>query len=152
AGLLFSAASISLLLLVAVVGQVAQSDEVWNKLHRLWTGPRSEIAVVSASYGLNCRTFAVPAPFSNRAAPGNVTSSVKRACDTADRCEFFVDAGRIGDPVNSCGKDFSVEYRCTGSEVVHSAYLPAEAHGNRIILNCAEPRPDAATQKQTNPN
>jgi peptidoglycan/LPS O-acetylase OafA/YrhL len=140
AGLLFSAASISLLLLVAVAGQAAQSGEVWRNLHRLWVGPGPEIAVVSASYGLNCRTFVVPAPFSNRAAPGNVTSAVKRACDARDRCEFFVDAGRIGDPVNSCGKDFSVEYRCTGSEVVHSAYLPAEAHGHRLTLDCMEPR------------
>jgi hypothetical protein len=69
-----------------------------------------------------------------------VTSAVKRACDARDRCEFFVDAARIGDPVNSCGKDFSVEYRCTGSEVVQRAYLPGEAHGHRLILNCTEPK------------
>jgi peptidoglycan/LPS O-acetylase OafA/YrhL len=139
-GILFSAASISLLLLVAVGGQAAHSDQVWSKMHRLWVGNRAEIAVVSASYGLSCRSFAVPPPSSNRAAPGNVTSVVKRACDSRDRCEFFVNAARIGDPVSDCAKDFSVEYRCTGSEVVHRAYLPPEAHGHRLTLNCTEPR------------
>ena len=49
---------------------------------------------------------------------------------------FEVDVARIGDPVNGCGKDFSVEYKCTGSEAMKSAYLPPEAYGKRVILEC----------------
>ena len=134
--LVFASAWIAALLLVALAGQAARSDQVWGTVHRLWVGDRPEIAVVSASYGLNCRTFSVQAPFVNLAAPGNVTRAVKRACDTRERCEFLVAAGKIGDPVNGCGKDFSVGYRCTGSEALYSSYVPGEADGKRLTLDC----------------
>jgi hypothetical protein len=34
------------------------------------------------------------------------------------------------------GKDFSVEYRCTVSEAVKLTFLPPEAHGKSLILDC----------------
>jgi peptidoglycan/LPS O-acetylase OafA/YrhL len=135
--LVFSVAATSLLASIAVIGETARSDAVWNKLHRLWFGNQPEIGIVSATYGLSCQDYLEPAPFSNSVAPGNATNYVKRACDARQRCDLRVDAARMGDPANSCAKDFSVEYRCTGSEALKSAFLPPEAQGKRLILDCA---------------
>jgi hypothetical protein len=135
----FTFAAISLLAVIAVVGQAARSDAVWNRMHRLWFGNRPEIGVVSATYGLNCKGFPVPAPFPNLAAPGNVTRAVKRACDARQRCEFLVDTAKIGDPANGCGKDFLVEYKCGETGPVKSAFLPPEAYGKKVFLSCDPP-------------
>jgi len=67
----FSFAAILLLAAVAVAGQVARSDAVWNRMHRFWLGGRPEIEVVSATYGLNCKNISPPTPMVNLAAPGN---------------------------------------------------------------------------------
>jgi len=112
-GLLFSFGAMSILALIVVGGQAARSDAVWSKLHRLRYGDRTEISIVSATYGLNCKGYPERAPFTNWGAPGNVTKSVERACNLRQRCVYMVDTSTIGDPANGCGKDFSVEYRCT---------------------------------------
>src|ERR1700737_2633126 len=98
--------------------------------------PLSALCAVSATYGLNCKDFSVPAPFPNLAKLGNVTRPVERECNSRERCNFLVDITRIGDPANGCGKDFSVEYRCTGSDPVKSVFLPPEAQGKSVILDC----------------
>jgi peptidoglycan/LPS O-acetylase OafA/YrhL len=137
----FTMAAIGALAVTAVMGHAAQSDGLWNKARWLWVGSRPEIEVVSASYGLSCKDFKVPASAKNTVAEGNVTKILKRACDMSDQCEFLVDAQRIGDPAQGCGKDFSVEYRCTTSQSLRSVYHPGEAHGKRVTLSCrADPR------------
>ncbi len=140
----FSLAAISLLASIAVVGQLARSATVWNKLHRLWVGDRPEVAIVSATYGLNCQDFPVPAPFPKTVAPGNVTNYVKRACDARQRCDLQIDVSRMGDPANGCGKDFSVEYKCSGSETLKSEFLPPEAHGKSLVLDCTPAKEQGA--------
>jgi len=137
ARVIFSSTAISSLVLIVVAGQAAQSDVLWGRVHRLWFGNRTEIEIVSATYGLNCKGFPVPAPFPNLAMPGNVTKPVERACNSRENCIFSVDVSRIGDPANGCGKDFSVEYRCTGSETLKLAFIPPEADGKSLILDCA---------------
>jgi hypothetical protein len=132
----FSFAAIVLLASIAVIGQEARSLTVWSKVHRLWVGDRPEIEVLSATFGLNCQNAKIPAPYPNLVAPGNVTNAVKRTCDATGRCEYRVNISTIGDPANGCGKDFSVEYKCTGSEVVKLAFLPREAEGKSLILEC----------------
>jgi peptidoglycan/LPS O-acetylase OafA/YrhL len=132
----FSFAAILLLAAAAVAGQAARSDAVWNRIHRFWFGGRPEIEVVSATYGLNCKNVSLPAPMVNLAAPGNVTKVVKHACDGRQRCEFLVNTARIGDPVNGCGKDFLIDYRCGGSEAIKSVFLPPEAYGKKALLSC----------------
>jgi len=132
----FSLAAIGALAIVAVTGQVARSDLVWSKLHRLWVGMRSEIDVVSATYGLNCKEVALPAPFANTVAEGNATKFVKRVCDGQDQCRFRVDASRLGDPAGGCGKDFFIESRCTITEIKRSGFVAGEANGKDLTLSC----------------
>ena len=122
--------------LLALVVAARRTDAVWQRVYQLWYGNGPKIFVASATYGLNCKSFAVPAPFPNRALPGNATEVVERACNLLQQCNFRVDASRLGDPANSCGKDFSVEYRCTGSDTIKSASLPPEADGKSVILDC----------------
>jgi hypothetical protein len=144
----FSIAAIGALAVTAVVGHAAQSDGLWKKARWLWVGTRAEIEVVSASYGLSCKDFKVPAGARNTVAEGNVTKLLKRACDMSDECEFLVDAQRIGDPAQGCGKDFSVEYRCTDSPASRSRYMPGEAHGARVALSC---RPESLDKEAAPP-
>jgi len=136
ARLAFSVSVLTLLGLIAVVGQAARTDYVATALRRLWFGDRPEISIGTASYGLNCRNFPVPAPHPNTVGLGNASTAMRTACNGRQRCEYAVDISRIGDPANSCGKEFLVEYRCTGSQVVKTAFLPAEAHGKTLTLDC----------------
>lgn len=135
--LTFSFSASVLLLAVALVGEAGRSDAAWAKLHRLWYGDRSEIKVLSATYGLNCKGFPVPAPASNNVERGNATESMAQACNLRQHCNFYVDVLRIGDPANGCGKDFTVQYECTRSDVVKSLFLPPEANGKSLNLDCA---------------
>jgi peptidoglycan/LPS O-acetylase OafA/YrhL len=130
-------ASVALALaVVAVTGQAAQSERVAAYVHRLLYHNRSEVVVVSSSYGVNCRAFAVAPPPINSAAPGNVTDKIKQYCRFSAKCDIVVDVNWLGDPAGGCGKDFNVEYRCTGRPEVKTGYLPAEAHGKHIVLEC----------------
>jgi hypothetical protein len=84
---------------------------VQDALHRLRTGYRPEIAIISASYGLNCRKAQTWPPFVNSAAEGNAAKPIKQICNGTDLCQLRVDVAMFGDPVNGCAKDFSVQYR-----------------------------------------
>ena len=104
---------------------------------------RPEISVVTATYGLNCRDFSVPPGFTKWTSPGNVTDPVRQACNGRVQCSYLVEASKIGDPANGCGKDFSVEYICTrslgasvGSQATKTEFLSAEASGKTVNLTC----------------
>jgi peptidoglycan/LPS O-acetylase OafA/YrhL len=130
-------ASVALALaVVAVTGEAAQSERLAAYVHRLLYHNRSEVVVVSASYGLNCRTFAVAPPATNSATPGNVTDKIRRYCRFSAQCDVVVDVNWLGDPAGGCGKDFSVEYQCTGRPEVRTGYIPDEANGKHIVLEC----------------
>src|SRR5262249_46350782 len=67
----------------------------------------SEIRVVEATYGFNCREFGLSAGQEARVKKGNATTSVAQTCGEAKgSCQFKVDVGRLGDPVPGCQKDF----------------------------------------------
>ena len=101
-------------------------------------GNQSEIEIVAATYGMNCKSFPEHDPYRNTVARGNVTSQARATCDMATRCTLHVEIPPAGDPANGCGKDFSVEYRCTGSENVKSASVPGEALGKTLELECGD--------------
>jgi peptidoglycan/LPS O-acetylase OafA/YrhL len=132
----FSAATIMLLVTIAIAGELAQSETVWRMVHRLWVGNRSEIEIISATYGMNCKDFPEPAPFRNLVSPGNATAGLRRICDGHLRCDPRVSLALAGDPANGCGKDFSLEYSCSGSAGIRKAYLPGEALGKVLELEC----------------
>jgi peptidoglycan/LPS O-acetylase OafA/YrhL len=135
------ASALAAIVMLVAVGQAARSEYFAAKFHRLWYGQRSEISVVVASYGLNCAKFIVPAPFPKTTTPGNVSAALKRACDGRQYCDYTIDVSSIGDPANSCGKDFSVEYACSGSPGTKLAYLAAEANGKAVTLVCQSEPP-----------
>ena len=132
---------------IACLGQVARSEYVGLKVHRFWFGDRPEISIVTATYGLNCRDFTVPAEFPKWTTPGNVTRALRQDCDGRAQCNYVVDASTIGDPANGCAKDFSVEYFCVTSQKVkaelqqtRTEFISAEANGKITTLKCAGPR------------
>jgi peptidoglycan/LPS O-acetylase OafA/YrhL len=132
----YSGLALSGLLMIAFVGQAARSEQLMVNLHRFLNGQRPEVEVISASYGTNCREFPVRAPFPNLASPGNATVPTRQACNGKTECDLEVSVDRFGDPANGCGKDFLVEYRCSGRPNTLSGYLPGEADGKHILLQC----------------
>ena len=95
------------------------------------------IHVVSATYGGNCQDFVTPAQAPNWARPGNVTSALAAACDSAkSNCLFKIDVHKLGDPANGCGKEFVALWRCGTEQAVHEFYLPAEADKRTVLLIC----------------
>jgi peptidoglycan/LPS O-acetylase OafA/YrhL len=141
--MVFTSSMIVVLAAIACLGQVARSEYVGLKVHRFWFGDRPEISIVSATYGLNCRDFSVPAEFPKSTTPGNVTRALKQDCDGRAQCNYVVDVSRIGDPANGCGKDFSVEYFCitarkakVESRQTRTEFISAEANGKIATLTC----------------
>jgi peptidoglycan/LPS O-acetylase OafA/YrhL len=132
----YTMAGLALLPTVAVVGQAMRSETVQAELHRLITGSRPEIEVVSASYGANCLGFQVAAPFSNLAAVGNATGPARQICNGRQSCDLEVSLRRFADPVHGCGKEFSVTYRCAAGEPTRSAFASAEAMDKHVLLQC----------------
>src|SRR4051794_3565223 len=63
-----------------------------------WSLPpnASEIRILEATYGLNCRDFAVPAGRINEVRPGNATAMVLETCGKATgSCSFAVNVGGL---------------------------------------------------------
>jgi hypothetical protein len=75
---------------LALTGQAATSGALMTYISQIRTRDRPEIAVVSASYGLNCRTFPVVPPSLNSVSQGNATTLVARACTHSDSCDLVV--------------------------------------------------------------
>lgn len=97
-----------------------------------------EIRIVEATYGLNCKDFKVPAPAMNGVRLGNASEPVANSCmRVRGSCTYPVDVVRLGDPANSCAKDFSVKWRCGAESDIRQAYLPAEANGKSVAISCA---------------
>jgi hypothetical protein len=98
------------------------------------------IHVTEATYGDSCKDFTVPPGHANLAKPGNSTTAVAQACDTAkETCVFVVDTAKLGDPASGCGKDFSVSWRCGNDQKTHQFYLGPEAAGRSAVLMCPAP-------------
>jgi peptidoglycan/LPS O-acetylase OafA/YrhL len=134
----YTLAGLMLLPTLAVAGQAVRSEILMARLHRFWVGYRSEIEVVSATYGASCQGYPEPPPIQNLVAPGNATQPVRKVCDGSVECDFEVTLGRLGgDPANGCLKDFSVDYRCLGRASTRSAFIPAEALGRHVTLSCS---------------
>lgn len=87
------------------------------------------IEVLEATYGLNCRPAA-------DVEPGNATRKLGEVCNGTRSCDYRILVDILGDPANSCGKDFTVSWRCATAGPVHKANLSAEAHGKVAILAC----------------
>jgi hypothetical protein len=98
--------------------------------------PAGTIDVESATYGESCRSFVPPSPYINMFRPSNATGMIRDECRGKDHCDFKVDVSVIGDPVNGCGKDFSVRFRCNPGSPFRSQTLPAEANGKTVVLDC----------------
>ena len=97
----------------------------------------TQIHVVEATYGMNCKDYNVIPPGQNGVALGNVTAAVKRACEKMSReCKFDIDTGKLGDPANGCGKDFSVGWRCGSVEEIYEARAAAPADDKSVLLSC----------------
>jgi peptidoglycan/LPS O-acetylase OafA/YrhL len=148
-----SALVLSGLSMIACTGQVLRSDQLMARVHRFLNGEGPEIEVISASYGANCREFVMPAPLRNSASLGNATVETRRACNGKTECDLEVSTDRYGDPANGCGKDFSIEYRCSGrpDTGITSGYLPVEANGKRILLHCPAQVPIPAEDTRSQP-
>jgi hypothetical protein len=87
----------------------------------------SEIQIIDASYGLNCK---VPT--------GNATEDVSTECNhKSGTCNYSVDVAKLGDPAPGCGKDFFVEWRCGSILDARRASLEPEAHGKSLEIFCA---------------
>jgi hypothetical protein len=84
------------------------------------------IQVLSATYGGNCR-----APL------GNVTNSLRAACDGKELCSYRVDYLALNDPVPGCDKDYSATWRCGfDGQVVTTTAAPQTGYGPNLILSC----------------
>jgi hypothetical protein len=104
-----------------------------------WSLPpnASEIHILEATYGLNCRTFAVPAGQVNRVKPGNATSMALEICGKATgSCSLAIDVGRMGDPAPGCRKDFLLQWRCGDLEKARQLYVAEEANAKTAVATC----------------
>ena len=105
-------------------------------------GPNGTVAVLNATYGANC----------NARLAGDVTAAVADACDGKEACGYqlcicgyddcaAVPNACVPDPAQTCAKDFSVQWRCSGEApgVTRSAYMPAEADLSVVNISCGPP-------------
>lgn len=90
---------------------------------------RTGITAVSATYGANCG-----------AVEGNATASVTSDCLGKEQCEYSIDVYRLGDPAGGCGKDFTVNWQCTGETDLRSLYVEDEAGypAQTIQIGCGD--------------
>lgn len=86
--------------------------------------PPGTVEIVEATYGGNCG-----------AAGGNASKALVAECSGTQSCNYVVSVERLGDPAGGCGKDFSVRWRCSGTEPVQTASIPPEAGlGEKAVL------------------
>jgi peptidoglycan/LPS O-acetylase OafA/YrhL len=85
------------------------------------------VRVRSATYGASCGVRR-----------GNTTTTLRKACDGKDSCNYVVDVDVLGDPAPGCSKDFVVDYECAPDATRLAKNLPAEAGlGSPLLLSCA---------------
>jgi len=95
------------------------------------------IHIIEASYGLNCRGIETPAGY-NTVKTSNATQYAKRLADGKTRSEIPIDAAIIGDPANSCLKDFQIHWSCGDKAERFHKSVPGEANGKAVVLTCPE--------------
>jgi hypothetical protein len=130
-----------LLWVIGSAAVVATSFFVTMQLLDYWLTPDDPSAVVihvvDGTYGLSCKDFTPPSGKPNTVKAGNATASLVAVCDKAkSSCLYAVDATKIGDPANGCGKDFTATWRCGNDPKVNQFYLAVEAHGRSALLSC----------------
>jgi hypothetical protein len=102
--------------------------------------PPERIAIVEASYGLNCSAYRVTPPAINTVARGNWTRPVATACNgRATTCSFPVNVTDLGDPAPGCEKDFVVKWKCDGADRTNERTQAKEAHGKTVTISCPPP-------------
>jgi hypothetical protein len=91
------------------------------------TNIRRGIVIMEGTYGSNCAGESVK---------GNITDMLSCKCDGKKRIEFQVDVNELGDPAPGLEKDLSLVWRYAEDPRMtpHRFYLPAEAHGKRVII------------------
>jgi hypothetical protein len=129
------------ILLHILGGLVVVVAAFWLSLQVIdsWSDPpnASEIRIVDATYGLNCRDLAVPAGQVNRVRQGNATAAALELCGRATgNCSFPIDVNRLGDPAPGCRKDFFMLWRCGDIEKPRQLYIAEEAHGKSAMVTC----------------
>lgn len=96
-----------------------------------------QIRVATATYGQNCARATVLPGMTNKAKIGNVTETVRAACDNRRGvCLYPIDAAKLTDPAPGCSKDFQAEWRCGLNPNLNRTYVRPEAHGKDLLLNC----------------
>ena len=118
----------------------------------VWRGPKADrdlfqargqdvpwiaTGTLAATYGKSCEGVTPPIG-ANNFYEGNATDYVLRVCSakSARTCEIPIDVQQIGDPVNGCGKDFAVSWRCADSRETREVHLDGEANGKTATISC----------------
>src|SRR5262249_50889766 len=129
--------------LASTMQTVAGQPHPWRPVEFSWR--RSHVTegidIVAASYGANCAQFVPPRPFRSRFTPGNATLTVRDECTGRTSCDFTVNDNLV-DPVNSCAKDFEVDYRCLPGGGTRRESISADAFGKTLTLDCT-PEPSS---------
>ncbi|WP_316187584.1 MULTISPECIES: hypothetical protein [unclassified Bradyrhizobium] len=99
--------------------------------------PVNGIDIIEASYGRNCRFFKPPYPGINMYRRNNAGMYLRTQCRGRSHCSVTVELSEIGDPVQGCGKDFSVVYQCEEDSKRRTFELPSEANGKMVELDCS---------------
>jgi hypothetical protein len=105
-------------------------------------GANGTISLLNATYDGNCNAWLA----------GDVTAAVAAACNGKESCAYQLcicgydhctEALNpcVPDPAQTCAKDFSVRWHCSGEApgVDRSAYMPAEADLSVLNLTCGPP-------------
>jgi rubredoxin len=84
------------------------------------------INVVSASFGANCG-----------APKDNALQYVRSACSGKQQCVYAFDGRELGNPAETCWKEFQVEWKCSQAGPIESRVEPPEpAQGAPVSLTC----------------
>jgi hypothetical protein len=121
------------------IALVATSFWLCLQLFDSWFLPpnASEIRVLEATYGFNCRDFKPPSGQPNKVGKGNLTAAISEACKAGKgSCSIVVDGGPIGDPAPGCRKDFMLRWHCGDLAKLHQTYVPEEAQGKTATMAC----------------
>lgn len=87
------------------------------------------IRVRDASYGANC-------PKHNRQKMASVASSMAKACNGKQTCDYKIDVAVLGDMAPGCAKQALVTYTCPPNPRPMRAGAAAEANGKTLHLAC----------------
>ncbi len=99
--------------------------------------PRENIQIVEATFGLNCKDFAVKPPNVNVIRAGNSTPTMAAECNGKKSCDYIVGNAKVGgEPADGCSKDFNASWRCGASAALKRLHLPDNAEGKSARASC----------------